>query len=180
MSSFKQVYIWVEGSDDERFFKQIILPLLNQKYDDVQIVPYSKTDPIKKRGFLNSIIQMKADYIFTVDLDYCECITQRKGKIISKLEILNPENIIVVIREIESWYLAGLPKQASTELNIKIQGIDFDKLTKEEFNRLIPKRFQSSRIDFMQEILNYFNIEEAKKNNTSFKYFCDKYLKFDN
>ena len=35
---YKRLYIWVEGPDDERFFNQIIKPILLEKYDDVETI----------------------------------------------------------------------------------------------------------------------------------------------
>lgn len=71
---------------------------------------------------------------------------------------------------------AGLDDDACRSLGIKLKDNSTDFITKEDFNRLIPKRFQASRIDFMVAILNLFNIDIAKEKNSSFKYFCDKYL----
>ena len=81
--------------------------------------------------------------------------------------------IIVVVKEIESWYLAGLDNKVCKQLKIK-NFPNTEKVTKEEFNSLIPKKF-TSRIDFMLEILKNFSIEIAKKKNTSFRYFVEKY-----
>jgi hypothetical protein len=80
-----------------------------------------------------------------------------------------------VIKEIESWYLAGLTAKDLEKLNIDYKKKKTDNLTKEQFNRLIPKKF-ISRIDFMQEVLKHFHLETAKQNNQSFKYFLEKYI----
>jgi hypothetical protein len=69
----------------------------------------------------------------------------------------------VVIKEIESWYYAGLSIESVQNLNVP--SLPFtDDLTKEDFNRLIPKKYDS-RIDFMFEILKYFSIDAARKKN---------------
>ena len=49
-----------------------------------------------------------------------------------------------------------------------------DNLTKEDFNGLIPGKYDS-RIDFMFEILKYFSIDSAGKKNHSFRYFAERY-----
>ncbi len=36
----KVVYIFVEGDDDERFFQEILLPVLKKKHNEVKIVKY--------------------------------------------------------------------------------------------------------------------------------------------
>jgi hypothetical protein len=49
-----------------------------------------------------------------------------------------------------------------------------DELTKEDFNGLIPPKFDS-RIDFMFELLKYFSIDTAEKKNQSFRFFITRY-----
>ena len=91
----------------------------------------------------------------------------------SSYENIDNDKMIVVIKEIESWYLAGLDNEVCRQLKIN-NFADTDNVTKEKFNALIPKKF-TSRIDFMSEILKYFSIEIAKQKNNSFQYFVEKY-----
>lgn len=79
-----------------------------------------------------------------------------------------------MIKEIESWYLAGLDEAALKELGISYPDKDTDTLNKEQFDRLIPVKYVS-RIDFMQEILKNFQLETARQKNKSFYYFINKY-----
>jgi hypothetical protein len=59
--------------------------------------------------------------------------------------------------------------------NLTVPNLPFtDDLTKEDFNRLIPKNYDS-RIDFMFEILKYFSIDSARKKNHSFRFFVERY-----
>lgn len=55
-----------------------------------------------------------------------------------------------------------------------------DEVTKEAFNKNIPKKF-NSRIDFLQELLKAFQLETVTKNQTnhSLYYFIHKYLDGD-
>ncbi len=79
-----------------------------------------------------------------------------------------------MIPEIEGWLLAGLDEKATKKLKVSY----FDNtqnITKEKFDQLIPKRFDS-RIDFILEILKHFSIDVAKEKNKSFAYFVNKYL----
>ena len=80
---------------------------------------------------------------------------------------------MVIIKEIESWYLAGLDSENSKQLRISFSNAT-DNLTKEQFNSLILKKF-GSRIDLMAEILKYFSIKIAMQRNGSFRYFIEKY-----
>jgi len=62
----KVLYIFVEGDDDERFFREILLPIFKKKYNEVKIVKYAqkpkKFDYLEK--FIRSILSMGMTYIF--------------------------------------------------------------------------------------------------------------------
>lgn len=170
----KRLYIWVEGNDDLRFFTRVVKPRLQDKYQDIRIRKYMKMKKKKVNYFLESIKGMRDDYIFVGDIDSSTCVTTKKGELKGVYEKVDTDKIVVVKREIESWYLAGLD-----DMNAKKVGIpplmNTEDITKEHFNALVPHRFDS-RIDFMMEILKLFSVETAKKKNGSFKYFIEKHV----
>lgn len=177
--SYKRLYILLEGNDDERFCKSVIKPRLENKYDFVQFYRYATLPPKKVANFIKSIMAMKADFFIITDINHSPCITHRKEGLKErkiKYKAVNKEKIIVAIKEIESWYLAGLSAKGLEKLNIDYKKKRTDNLTKEQFDRLIPGKF-ISRIDFMQEVLKHFHLETAKQNNQSFKYFLEKYIR---
>jgi len=167
------LYIFVEGDDDKRFFEKIVTPFFKGKYNPVKVWKYAQQKKEKVSNFLKSIKGMNADYIYVSDINHEPCVTAKKQDIQSKFKDIDKDRIIVVIKEIESWYLAGLDDRSLKSLGIHYPNTT-DKVTKEQFNRLIPKKFDS-RIDFMQEILKCFHIETGKQKNTSFRYFLEKY-----
>lgn len=166
------IFIFVEGNNDELFFKNIIKPKLEGKYDYVKIIKHANEKKEKIKGYIKSINSMGAEYIFVVDINNSPCITARKQEVKNKLKSIDEERIIVVIKEIESWYLAGLEDAEAEKLGIPIFS-NTDNITKEQFDNLIPKKF--SRIDFMLEVLRNFSIKTAKQKNGSFRYFIEKY-----
>ncbi|HOC52437.1 MAG TPA: hypothetical protein PLW61_02300 [Caldisericia bacterium] len=166
--NYKRLFILVEGNDDERFFKNILESKFNKKFDFVEIIKYATTKKEKINNFINSIQAMGADYMFVADINNCPCITAEKQKIQKKYKNINSNKIIVVIKEIESWYAAGCLKFRMCLSN------NTNEITKNQFINLIPKKFDS-KIDFMAEILKNFSIEEAKKKNISFDYLIKKY-----
>jgi len=171
--SYKRLFILVEGNDDERFFERIIRPKFEEKYDSITPWKYAQKKNKEVIKFLKSIEAMRADYIYTKDFNSAPCITKKKQRIQIKIKNINKDRIIVVIEEIESWYLAGLDN-----IRAKIVGVrsfkTTDTITKEQFISLMPKKYDS-KIDFMSEILNHFSIEIARRKNRSFSYFINKH-----
>jgi len=170
--SCKQLFFLVEGNDDERFIQKIIKPIFEGKYD-IKIWKYAQQDKEKIDKFLKNIKEMGAEYIFIVDINSAPCVTSKKQEILKKYKNIDIDRIIVVIKEIEGWYLAGLDAKSCKKLNIRCYETT-DDISKEQFNNLIPKKFDS-RIDFMAEILKRYSIETAKIKNKSFKYFIEKF-----
>ena len=170
---YKRLYIWVEGNDDAKFFEKVAEQKLRGKYDFVKKIHYAALKKEKINNYLKSIKARYAEYIFVADINTLPCVTAKKQKIQNELKNIDEERIIVVIKEIESWYLAGLDNRASQKLKIRNCNTT-DSITKEQFNSLIPEKFDS-RIDFMLEILKIFSIEVAKQKNRSFRYFIEKY-----
>lgn len=166
--------IFVEGNDDERFFERIVVPVLKKKFDSVKLVKYAQMKKERLENYIRSITSAGWDYIYVTDMDDSPCITAKKQQIQNYLPNIDPKRIVVVIREIESWYLAGLNKDKSRDLKIKERKLkNTENITKEQFNRLIPEKY--SRINFMIELLENFSIETAKQKNRSFKYFVEKF-----
>ena len=173
MPTYKLLFIWVEGDDDERFFNKVLVPKFLRKYSGVKIIKYATMKREKVDNFIKSIKAMGADYIYLTDINNSPCVTAKKEEMQKKHPNIDKNKIIVVIKEIESWYLAGLDNKVCRQLKIN-NFADTDNVTKEKFNALIPKKF-TSRIDFMSEILKKFSIEIAKQKNNSFQYFVEKY-----
>jgi len=173
MSPYKLLFIWVEGNDDERFFRKVLIPRFQEKYDTVKIIRYATMKHEKIDNFIKSIKAMGADYIYLTDINGSPCVTAKKEKTQKEHPNIDKDKIIIVIKEIESWYLAGLDNKVCKQFKIDNLA-DTKDVTKEKFNALIPKKF-ASRIDFMSEILKNFSIEVAKQKNRSFQYFVEKY-----
>jgi len=169
----KRLFILVEGEDDVRFFGRIIKPLVLPNYDSVEIFPYASIKRQKVNNFLKSVTQMHNDYIFVADIDAERSIRDKKQLLHTWFFNIDGGSIVVVIMEVESWYFAGLPKEALRRLGLPSLP-STDMLTKEDFNALIPPSFDS-RIDFMFEILKSFSPSTAILHNRSFKFFFERY-----
>ena len=171
--AYKRLWVFLEGNDDERFFEGVISPLLENAYDSVRSWKYAQEKTTKAKDFLRSIKSMDSDIFFLGDINSCPCVSAKKDEaIISYGQDLGPNDIIVVIREIESWYLAGLTDKKCRELGIRTIR-KTDNINKEKLNALMPRKFDS-RIDFMVEILKRFSVNTAKQKNKSFGYFMSR------
>ncbi|MEM3566755.1 MAG: hypothetical protein QXK47_04340 [Candidatus Bathyarchaeia archaeon] len=169
----RELYLFVEGVDDERFFEIVIKPQLQKKHGAIKIIKYAAMKKDKINSFIKSIKSMGADYIYVTDINNSPCVTAKKNEVQIALKNIDSEKIAVIIREIESWYLAGLDLSASRKLKIPNLNTT-DNITKEQFNNLIQNSFDS-RIDFMIEALKMFSVETARNKNKSFNYFISKF-----
>lgn len=175
--SYKLLTIWVEGIDDQRLVEKIMRLKPPSKFHHVSIQPYAchreKKDYFSK--YLRTINKVKGyDYLFISDIDESPCVTQRKQKVIRLYSCLDPGRMAIVIREIESWYYAGLSNQDCKELKLPVLR-DTNNMTKEEFFRHRPKNFDTD-LQFLLELRGRFKLEQAIEKNSSFRYFAKKYL----
>ncbi len=172
--SYKAMYVFVEGDDDERFFKRIVKPILEKEYDSVKLQKYAQVKPAKVDQYLESVKAMGADHVLVADIDLAPCITAKKQAIKDRFKKIDEDRIVVVIKEIESWYLAGVEDDICSRRFGLRHFATTDDLTKEQFCGLIKRKFDS-KIDFMIELLKHFSTGTAKRKNKSFCYFLDKY-----
>jgi hypothetical protein len=174
---YKQFWILLEGEDDTRFFENIFQPILEGIYGlgAIQTWEYAQRKQEKVINLLKSIKAMNANYIFVVDIDDSTCATQRKDLALAKYRPhLDQNNILVVKKEIESWYIAGVDTRTCGKLKIPNHSTT-ENISKESFNSLQPRTY-ISRKSFMKDILDSFCIDTAKQKNTSFDYFLNKYI----
>jgi len=169
----KRLFILVEGEDDVRFFGRIIKPLFVSRYESIEIIPYACTKREKVNNFLKSIRQMNNDYIFVADIDTERSVRDKKQLLYFHFNNITGHSIVIVIKEIESWYYAGLSAISARDLGVE-ERLSTDQMFKEEFNQLMPRHFDS-RIDFMFEILKSFSLETAVLKNRSFNFFVERY-----
>jgi hypothetical protein len=170
---YKRIWVLVEGGKDSRFVRGVLRPILEGEYDFVETWEYAERAPERIMDFLRSMRAMKADYLFLGDINSSPCVTAKKEAIKNKYQQgVELAKTIVVLREIESWYLAGVDDKDCREFGIPIIR-HTENVTKEQFENLVPARF-GSVVDFMDEILNRFHIDAAKGRNRSFSYLMDK------
>lgn len=172
MPSYKLLFVFVEGVNDEDFFNSVFRPCLESKYDYVKIVRYRGDTADKIRQFIHSIDSMSmADYVFISDFDSSPCITHKKDNLVNDYRVDGTKTFIVKT-EIESWYLAGLTASQCKQLGLR-DIVSTDAITKEDFENLIPKNIGYKAL-FLEMILERFSKRTAVVKNKSFGYVYKK------
>lgn len=165
--SGKLIKIFVEGINDVRFFDWAISCRYN-----VHPIPYAqKKNHIISKYIENAKAKEDQDYIFLADIDSHSfpCVTSKKDKRKGEYPALDDtDKIIIVKEEIESWYIAGISDSCPEDIKTISVPDDTEDFTKEDFEQIIPSRFNGSEIDFMIEIGKKFDIDSARARNNSF------------
>lgn len=165
------IFIFHEGPDDERFIRAVLAAELGEMYSRIKTYQYSTKRPRKVCSCIIGIENIGHEYLFLTDEKPSPCVTDRIAKITAKYRDVDRSRIFVVQKEIESWYLAGLNRQAQVSLGLSITQ-ETNSITKMDFERLMPEGFDS-KIDFMQEILKLYSIPVAVRRNRSFRYLLN-------
>jgi hypothetical protein len=168
-----RLFLFVEGNDDRRFFSRIVVPLFEGKYASVEVISYASMKTEKVCRFVRSIRDMGYDFLLFADIDEVRNVKGKKALLRERFCTLTDDRIVVIIKEIESWYLAGLDDHAQKRLHLRNYRVT-DHITKEIFNAMIPREY-TSRIAFMVEVLNRYSLHEAEERNRSFSYFITHY-----
>ena len=174
MLTYRRLFVFVEGRDDDRFFDAAIRPLITNRYDHIEIRQYAERKRAWVGRFLRSISQMGADYIFIGDFDGGPCITLKKESLMTRYGGLEFERIYIAKAEIESWYYAGLDEEQCSSLGLHhFDGTE--SLTKEQFDAQIPIASQT-RTEFMVELLSRYDHTTARRQNSSVEYIHRKFV----
>lgn len=172
--TYKRLFVLVEGDDDERLIRWVAGLVFKGRYDSVEIWKYARAPGRKLVALVRSINAMGADYILLTDLNKAPCVTARKQQMLERCREIDGRRIVVVVREVECWYLAGLDEDACKR-KLHIPRVDVtDSMNKEQFDNLMPSAF-ASRVDFMREVLKLFSVKIATRKNGSFRYLVEKF-----
>ena len=182
--SENKLLILVEWEYDTLFFNKIILEYLEQSYDKIEFFEYARIPDKITENIIKSKVEMNFNYIYLKDLDASSCFPEKKDFIITSIPTLNNEKIVVVIKEIESWMIAGIVKEILYDLGSKKEIVTSLGIHKRrfcsndfyanDFDKLVP-RLMSKKL-FVMNLLDFYDIRMAKERNNSFKYFFEKFL----
>ena len=159
----KNLFVYVEGDDDERF----VIPILKECFKEyvTAIIQYANVPDNNIRSALRNHQQNHEYYIILADKNSDSF--EKKQQFISEKFGINKNHIIIVDICIESWYVAG------SNIDYRKESIENTKdITKKKF-KILSGNTRRGRKENMQEILKNFDIEKAKKQSKSFKYFYE-------
>lgn len=161
------LYIFVEGTDDELFFRSVF----SDRLTECQYVPYAHMKNEKLNSFIQSIECIPyATYLFLADADGKDDST-RIGELLDGCPALSSQNIWIVRYEIESWYYAGLTISDGKKLGLRRYQEDTNTLTKEQFVAKLLRPSEKAYI--MQRILELYNLACAVGRNESLSRFSN-------
>ncbi len=175
----KQIRFFVEGKDDQVFIEYVVKPLC-RLYDVAfsGTVQCSQTDPKKIASFVHNTIRDGSICFFLADQDSLQYHTleQRLRSIYQKYQLPSSTHLVVVIEEIESWYIAGLSHYWYKELQLGSYHQTTNTLTKEMFNHLFQttRLARGGRASLLPYLLHRFDPDIACERNSSFQYFYKK------
>ena len=159
--------VFVEGPDDEAFFKKIF----SEYWQDGKFIPYANMKKDKIDNYIKSIKCMPNDsYIFIGDADGKE-IETKKVELAKKYGNLSADKVFIVQFEIESWYYAGANEELCKKLKMKNFQYATDNLTKELFVQKLARDAEKQFV--MNCILNDYSMSIAIERNKSLKLFWE-------
>lgn len=161
-------FLFVEGYYDEVFVKKISEKL--QIKCEIKIVKYAMTQDAKVSSYLQSIISQKIQFLFIADrdIDHYKTTVDREKELYRRYPCLNSSNHILVIPEIEGWYIAGLNQKSVKKLKLKNLPLP-DECTKEKFIATLPSQQDGTPI--RNDMLKLYDIHFAETRSSSFRKF---------
>lgn len=169
------LWVFVEGPSDEQFFTSKIKPVLENQYQVVIVYSCRHKKDLKLDNHLKAIDATKSDYLFVTDYDEGPCVSGKKTYWMSRIPSLSPGRIVVVKREIESWYVSGLSDAERRRMRLTAIPPTTESFRKEDFEALAEGRY-ASPVELMQVLLDRFDMSEARNRNQSFDHFVITHL----
>jgi len=109
--------VFVEGGSDRRFFERAIQPFALPLR--MRVVEYASVPNREINRILVEKRRIGSPCMFVKDRDLAPCATSRKEKVQETHPPLAARDIVVVSREIESWYMAGITQETAKRLGIR-------------------------------------------------------------
>ena len=179
MTIEKRLAILVEGNRDEDFISWIVKPIMMGlgKYRDVITYKFQRIPKHINEGYIEAVISMNDDVLCLTDIKGFQRKDHKKEQVQrDHIGNIGDDKVIVVIKEIESWYLAGASKLCCRRLRIGYYDRT-DNVDKNKFHEIIAHTKFKPRWVCCLEMLRNYDVTQAKQRNKSFNCFHENYLK---
>ena len=192
----KELKIFIEGEYDEPFLgtkngkitksQNKIRDLILVKYNSIRTIMYAKKGGVNYISkLIKSYSSVKTDYVILADSDKQVgqnsvqiCPLEKVKNILDedKNKIIDVTKIWIVKAEIESWFFAGATKISGFSVPSNTETVVAEDFEQKMIHFLKTKRNISNikahhHENFLSEIAQNFDIQEAQKRNQSFKRF---------
>ena len=178
MTIKNRLVILVEGNRDEDFIEWIVKPILigAQKYYNVIPYKFARMPKNINKSYIKTVVNMNDDILCLTDITGFPCKRAKKEQVQrDHIGYIGEDKVIIVIREIESWYLAGLSQSCCRRLRIDYYDRT-DNIDKEKFHQIIAKSKFKPKWACALEMLRDYEVMLAKQKNRSFNYFHENHL----
>jgi len=174
----KRLVVLIEGNRDSDFIEMIVKPILIESKKYVDVIPY-KFQHLPKRineSFIQSVISLNDEILCLTDITGFPSEKVKKEQVQrDHIGNIGDERIIIIVKEIESWYLAGVNQLCCKRLRIRYFSRT-DNIDKEKFHEIIAKSKYQPRWACVLEMLHNYEVHLAKQRNRSFNYFHENHL----
>jgi len=171
----KRIGFFLEGNDDKRFFEKILEPFFSDNYPNYTFhkIRHSEMADEKVKLFINSFKEDECIFIFFKDYDRGPCYSRILERTIERFEQLEQNEIFIVRKSIEGWYLAGLNDIFLRDKGVNEHFDDTENISKHRFKTLFPRGTTISTI--LIEMLEDYDIRIAINKNLSLKRLVEKF-----
>jgi len=178
MTIKNRLAILIEGNREEDFIKWIVKPIMigAGKYCEVITYKFPRVPKHINESYVRTVLDMNDDILCLTDITGFRSKRDKKEQVQrDHVGNIGDNKVIIVIREIESWYLAGVRQSYCRRLRIDYYNVT-DNIGKKEFHEIIAKSKFKPRGVCCLEMLRNYDVTLAKQKNRSFNCFHDNHL----
>ncbi len=167
------VIFLVEGSDDERFVRDVLEPRMDERSE---VIKYSQKPNSAVDDILAAVHEVYRGHYFVTDLDRgqqgCHDCDDREEYERDRYDIKSAFDILVAVDAVEGWYLAGVSDEIAEEKLVRVPPTTTH-VDKSEFDDVFRDSEYISKERLKIDITEEFDYDLACDRSDSFQYVCD-------
>lgn len=178
MINKKRLVILIEGNRDEDFIQWIVKPIMisAEEYFDIITYKFPRMPKHITGSYIETVRNMGDDILCLTDITGFRSKKDKREQVQrDHIGNIGDDRVIIVIKEIESWYLAGVSQPCCGRMRIDYYDRT-DTINKEKFHEIITRSKFIPRSVCCLEMLRNYDVELAKRRNRSFNCFHENHL----